>query len=148
MEILIIGVIIVALMAYTSTKIKKSAREPFEVEVFENDEFTITKPEGFIIPYNETSKYAVEIYSKDFGDDDSKKFHQCQALVSVENIYRKNSSIKKEKNENDVLMLVWTKILGNKKLNKTYKLEITVLDEYKEQYLEKIDKIRDSFTLK
>ena len=63
MEILIIGVIVVALMAYASTKIKKSAREAFEVEVFENEGFTITKPEGFIIPYNKN----ISAYSDETG---------------------------------------------------------------------------------
>ena len=148
MEILIFGIILVALMAYASTKIKKSAQAAYELEVFDNEEFTITKPEGFIVPFNEKSPYAFEAYSKDFGDDEARKFNQCWATVSVNNGFKKNSSIKTKKNEKDVLIQVFTKTLGNKKLNKSYELEISLLDEYKEQYLEKIEAMLGSFALK
>jgi hypothetical protein len=148
MEILIVGIILVAVMAYLSTKIKKSAQAAYELEVFDNGEFTVTKPEGFIIPFNEKSPYAFEAYSKDFGDDDARKFNQCQATVSVKSGFKKNSLIKSKKNEKDVLIQVFTKTLGNKKSNKTYELEISLLDEYKEQYLEKIEAMLDSFALK
>ena len=87
-------------------------------------------------------------YSKDFGDDEARKFNQCWATVSVNNGFKKNSSIKTKKNEKDVLMQVFTKTLGNKKLNKTYELEISLLDEYKEQYGEKIEAMLGSFALK
>ena len=148
MEILIVGIILVALMAYASTKIKKSARAAYELEVFENGEFTVTKPNGFIIPFNEKSPYPFEAYSKDFGDDEARKFNQCQAVVSVKNGFKKNSLIKSKKNEKDVLIQVFTKTLGNKKLNKTYELEISLLDDYKELYAEKIEAMLSSFALK
>ena len=148
MEILIIGIILVALMAYASTKIKKSAQAAYEAEVFENEGFTVKKPDGFIIPFNEKSPYAFEAYSKDFGDDEARKFNQCWAVVSVKNGFKKNSSIKSKKNEKNVLIQLFTKTLGNKKLNKTYELEISLLDEYKEQYAEKIEAMLSSFALK
>src|SRR4051812_17512027 len=104
MEILIIGILVVALMAYASTKIKKSAQVAYELEVFENEAFTITKPEGFIIPYNEKSPHLFEAYSKDFGDDEARKFNQCWAIVDVKNSFKKNSSTKSKINENNVLI--------------------------------------------
>ncbi len=148
MEILIIGILVVALMAFVSTKIKKSAREAYELEVFENREFTVTKPEGFIIPFNENSPHLFEAYSKDFGDDDARKFNQCWAIVDVKNSFKKDSSTKSKTNENDVLILTFTKTLGDKQANKTYELKISLLDEHKEQYTEKVEAMLNSFALK
>jgi hypothetical protein len=48
MEILIAGVILVAFMAYASTRIKRSAAKAFEAETVETDQFVIQKPDGFL----------------------------------------------------------------------------------------------------
>ena len=146
--IVIIGVLIVALMVYTSTKIKKSAREAFEPEKFENDEFMLMKPDGFIIPFNRNSPYPFEAYSKDFGDDEAAKLNQCWAVVNIKIGFQKSSSTKSEKNEKDVLIHVFTKRLGNKAAKKTYELEISVLDDYREAFAEKIETMLSSFALK
>src|SRR5215218_5042830 len=82
MEILILGVILVALMAYVSTRIKKSAARAFEREVIETGDFRLVKPEGFLSPVSENSEYAFEAYSKDFGEDDAAAEHrQARAVV-------------------------------------------------------------------
>ncbi len=47
MEILIVGIIVVAFMAYFSTKLKKFTAEQFEREEIESAEFSLVKPEGF-----------------------------------------------------------------------------------------------------
>lgn len=146
--IVIIGLIIVILMVITSTKIKKSAKAAFEPETFENEAFTIMKPDGFIIPFNEKSPYSFEAYSKDFGDDEAAKLNQCQAVISVKNGFQKNSSTKTKKNEKDVLIHVFTKRLGSKARNKTYELEVSVLDDYRESFAEKIEMFLNSFALK
>ncbi len=148
MEILIIGVIFVALMAYVSTRIKRSARAAYEQEVFEHDAFTISKPEGFIIPYSQNSPYQLEIYSKDFGDGEAKKLHQCWAVVSVENTYRKESSTRTKSTENDVAINLFTKTIGDKRSNRSYKLAVSSLDEYGDNFSEKINLMLDSFTLR
>src|ERR1044072_6257842 len=83
MEILIIGIVVVALMAYVSTKIKKSAARAFEPETIETDEFIIVKPEGFINPINDESAFAFEAYSKEFGTGDAKNLRQAEMFVSV-----------------------------------------------------------------
>ncbi len=65
MELLIPGLALVALMIWASTKIKKQAAEAYAEEVVTTDRFTITKPEGFIIPLNEDSPYLFEARTKE-----------------------------------------------------------------------------------
>ena len=48
MEILIPGLILVALMVYVSTKIKKNAVDAFGEETITTDDFVLIKPEGFL----------------------------------------------------------------------------------------------------
>ena len=148
MEILIIGILVVALMIYVSTRIKQSAREAYEQEVFENEQFILVKPEGFIIPFNEKSPHLFETYSKDFGDEEARKLNQCWATIDLKNGFKRNSSTKGKKTENGVLIHTFTKTVGNKSANKTYELEVSVLDKYKETFDDKITKILNSFAIK
>lgn len=72
MEILISGLIIVALMAYVSTRIKRSAAAAFEAETIEGEGFTIDKPAGFLHNLNADPKYVFEAYSKEFSTEHPK----------------------------------------------------------------------------
>ncbi|MFM9905905.1 MAG: hypothetical protein ACKVQJ_15180 [Pyrinomonadaceae bacterium] len=67
--ILIPGIILVALMVYASTRIKKIAAAAFEAETIETDDFVIQKPDGFLHVLNGDPKYAFETYSKEYGND-------------------------------------------------------------------------------
>ena len=67
MELLIPGLILVALMVWASTRIKKNAAAAFDAEVIETESFSIRKPEGFLHVLNDDSGLAFRSYSKDFG---------------------------------------------------------------------------------
>jgi hypothetical protein len=67
--IIIIGLIIVALMVYTSTRIKRTAAAAFEPETIETDEFIIQKPEGFLHNLNARPGNIFEAYSKEFSTE-------------------------------------------------------------------------------
>ncbi|MDI1240672.1 MAG: hypothetical protein PSX80_01965 [bacterium] len=67
MELLIPGLILVALMVWASTRIKKNAAAAFDAETVENDLFLIRKPEGFLHVLNDDSGLAFRSYSKEFG---------------------------------------------------------------------------------
>jgi len=82
MEILIPGLILVALMVYASTKIKKSAAAAYAEEKIDAPDFSITKPEGFISPV-ENSGFAFAAYSKDFGTDEASEVRQVSADVKI-----------------------------------------------------------------
>lgn len=72
MEILIPGLILVALMVYASTRIKRNAAAAFDAEAIETDDFVIQKPEGFLHNLNGDPKFAFEAYSKDFSEEHPK----------------------------------------------------------------------------
>jgi len=83
MELLIPGLILVALMVYVSTKIKKSAARAYDQETIETEDFSITKPEGFIIPTNVDEQFAFVAYSKEFGTGDADNIRQVSATLMV-----------------------------------------------------------------
>ena len=68
MEILIPGLILVALMVYASTRIKRNAAAAFEAETIESDEFVIQKPAEFLHNLNGDPRYVFEAYSRDFSE--------------------------------------------------------------------------------
>lgn len=67
MELLIPGLILVGLMIWASTRIKKNAAAAFDAETVDTAQFTIHKPEGFLHVLNDDSGPAFRSYSKDFG---------------------------------------------------------------------------------
>jgi hypothetical protein len=148
MEILILGVILVALMAYVSTRIKKSAARAFEREVIETEDFRLVKPEGFLNPVNGNSEYAFEAYSKDFGEDDAAEYRQAEAVVRVHQNSEPSENLpaENEKIEKGVTIQTFHKLLRHDE--KAYELEISVLKEKREQYLDKINEMLNSFSLK
>ena len=149
MEIFIIGAILVALMAYASTKIKRAASEAYEQETVESENFTIIKPAGFIIPVKEGSEFEFETYSKDFGEDEAEKYYQCWALVNQKDGIENDPRVREtEKTEENVTLKIFSKSLISKSLNKSFELEISVLPEYYERYSDKINLMLESFTLK
>lgn len=149
MEILIVGFIIVALMAYVSTKIKKAAREAYEQETFENEYYRITKPNDFIIPVKEGSESKFETYSKEFGEDDADKLNQCRATVNEKDVVKYDPAVlETERVEQNITVKTVSKTLVNKELNKSFELEISVLPDYEEKFADAIKLMLDSFSLK
>lgn len=65
MELLIPGLILVALMVYASTRIKKTAAAAFDAEFIDTTAFSIEKPEGFLSVVGGPLEF--EAYSRDFG---------------------------------------------------------------------------------
>lgn len=68
MELFIPGLILVALMAYLSTRIKKRAADAFEIELIETSDYALEKPAGFLHVVGDPH-HEFMAYSKDFGDD-------------------------------------------------------------------------------
>jgi hypothetical protein len=172
MELLIPGLILVGLMVYVSTRIKRSAAAAYEPEVIETDEFSVSKPEGFLHPLNNDNGLPFEAYTKDFGEDDAKKMRHAWAELEVyeatgpegiiEEIKRSAANVLNEETiregerpvylidaerlENGVAVTTLYKIPFDG--SKVYEMRISVLDEQKDAYLRKIEEMRDSFRLK
>lgn len=83
MELLIPGLILVALMVWASTKIKRNAAAAFEPETIETDEFVIQKPDGFLHVVNDDSGLAFRAYSKDYGRNELNGDRQATIEVAV-----------------------------------------------------------------
>jgi hypothetical protein len=83
MEILIPGLLLVALMVYVSTRIKRSAADAYEAERVETDDFAIAKPEGFIIIESGDPKVLFAAYSKEYGLEDADRFRQVSTELRL-----------------------------------------------------------------
>lgn len=81
MELLIPGLILVALMVYASTRIKKTAAAAFEAETIENETFSLEKPDGFLTVLNGNADLLFESYSRDFGDEPAENIRQARIEV-------------------------------------------------------------------
>ena len=172
MEILIFGVILVALMVFVSTKIKKSAARAFEPEMIETEDFRIIKPQGFINPVNEDSAAAFEAYTKELGENDAKNFRQAQANLrvitdsdfeaicenaktSADRVLSENwfenprvYLLESETIEQDVTIFSSWKIVENIRKRKIYELQISVIKTYRENYATRTNEMISSFTVK
>jgi len=175
MEILIVGVLVVALMVFVSTKIKKSAAQAFEPEFIEKDEFTISKPEGFLSPIEGRGEFLFEAYSREYGKEDARNIWQASAYLTAvsgsnfktECEKAKSSAVKivskkvlesssdekvflleTEKTEKDFPMIEFWKIVESTERQKIYSLRISVLKPYREDYIDRIDEMTNSFRLK
>lgn len=172
MELLIPGLILVGLMVYLSTRIKRSAAQAFEPEEIETDEFSISKPEGFLHPLNTDSGLAFEAFTKEFGEEDARKLRQAWAELEVheggdpariradikkaaENVLSEETIreggrevylIDAERLENGVPVTTLYKISGNG--SKVYEMRISVVDDFKENYLQNSEELRAGFRLK
>ncbi len=85
MEIFIVGLIVVALMVFVSTKIKAGAAQAFEPERVEREEFTIIKPRGFMTPVEAKSGFAFEAYSREYGEKNMRNTRQGEAFLTGTN---------------------------------------------------------------
>jgi hypothetical protein len=170
MEILIIGVIIVALMVYTSTKIKKSAAAAFAEETVETDEFSLVKPEGFLSPVENEGFLAFYAYSKEYGEEENAEKSR-QGLIKLKILAgRSLAEIGKEikasfdeilseeisgnntlllrglSSEKDLETLYYHKLIARNE--QVFDLEMAVLKDYREKYEEKAEKLLESFRVK
>ena len=170
MEILIIGVIVVALMVYTSTKIKKSAAAAFAEETIETDEFSLVKPEGFLSPVENEDFLAFYAYSKEYGEEENAEKSR-QSLIKLKILAGRSlaeigkdikagfdETLEEEKigentllltglsSEKDLETLYYHKLVAENE--QVFDLEMSVLKDYREKYEEKAEKLLESFRVK
>ena len=84
MELLIPGLILVALMVYASTRLKKYTAAAFEAESVETDEFAIEKPAGFLHVLNGDPTYAFEAYSREFGTSGAENIRRATVTIRTD----------------------------------------------------------------
>jgi len=140
MELLIPGLILVALMVYVSTRIKRTAAEAFAEERVETDDFIITKPEGFIIPTGSPSNFAFAAYSKDFGTDDADEIRQVSAELMI---YEHDSleNVRGSICSDGVKMVSDQRLIGNAEILETESIQNGIGLETEHRLVEKHDKV-------
>ncbi len=151
-------------MVYASTKIKKTAAMAYDEEQFENDQFTILKPEGFIIPVEFERNGLFEAYTKDFGVDEGGDIRKASAVVrfhpdtTCERLGNEVGGIEVGVGEADNLTLTEESDLRGAAIIKThrlrgsnggvYHLQIDALDDGDTIVPERVSLMADSFKLR
>ena len=168
MEFLIPGLILVALMVYASTRIKRTAAQAFDEETIETEDFVLTKPEGFLHVLNGDRALAFEAYSKEFGKGDASE--QRQATIDMRIITdmpfdsvcekatngSRNSVRQKDHDVNGMKARSIMAENGNTNFHylivdapgRIFELKTALLKEHEGDYLRKINEMEDSLTIK
>jgi hypothetical protein len=176
MEIFIVGLVVVAVMVFVSTKIKASAAQAFEPETIEKSEFRIIKPEGFMTPLETRDGFAFEAYSREYGEKKMRNIRRAQGFLTVTDWLNLNAECEKarssaenilservlsgdskgekvclleiERSEEGFPTIDFWKIVESPQHQKTYKLQVSVLKDYRENYIHQINEMVNSFRLK
>lgn len=170
MELLIPGLILVALMVWASTKIKRDADAAFGEESIETDVLTVRKPDGFLHVLNDDSDLAFRAYSKEYGSgeangirkaiieieifdgiDPEERFAELAAeyakLANVEKLVDDNAiSFSTEFVDDELEFKRIYRLIGRS--DRLYETRITILAKYKEEFDSKIEKFVGSFQAK
>ncbi|MBL8122727.1 MAG: hypothetical protein KIT61_09790 [Pyrinomonadaceae bacterium] len=172
MELLIPGLILVAIMAWASTRIKKNAAAAFVAETVETDEFVVEKPEGFLHVLNDGSGLAFRSYSKEFGTVGKKDIRQAKLEINIRRdttieevrneIAERSESVESEqpyldggekatvlmtkKTEDGAEFDVLTKLVTRG--NNVYEARASVLSEYSESILSKLEEAIERLRIK
>lgn len=142
MEIWIIGGIIVALMIYASTKIKRAAANAYEREEIAADGFALIKPEGFISLIN--SAHAFEAQSKEFGESEkSEELYRARATVTMTDGSEPASESRSERDVEGVTIKELRKTINAD--GRGFELAISVLADHYDEFEPRIREMAESF---
>lgn len=168
MEIWIIGGAVVVLMAYVSTKIKKSAAAAYGRETIETEYYSVVKPEGFICPVDKVGDDFFHMHSQTFGETEAtESFYKAEASLdhrsdtfetvktlavadgafAIEEVSGKQIVLRGVVTENGSERKIFRKIVEAPD-SSVFDLTVRVLCEYLDEFQQKADEMLASFTLK
>ncbi len=171
MEILVPGLILVGLMVWLSTRIKRNAAKAFEREEVETPDFSLTKPEGFLAPVDPADGTVFSAYSKEFGTDGAERLRRATVELRLFPNAQLSDVIEQSKDGATETLFEQTGVIdGNKCANivverleegisleshykiiagpaSVYQLVVNVISEYKDEFQPKIDELLGSFSL-
>ena len=172
MELLIPGLILVALMVYASTRIKKTAAAAFEAETVETDDFIIQKPDGFLNNLNGDPQFAFEAYSKEFGGAGAENLRLGTAKLRVYDDITIDEAVANLSNSGNEIVSDISEIVNEKRYRvieakrtekgvevcvfykiaernaRVYEFEIAALAETTDEFMRKIETMLAGFELK
>ena len=176
MEILIIGGLLVALMVFVSTRVKRNAARAYEREEIDMKEFGLIKPDNLMHPFRDKSEYVFEAYSKDYGEGHARSIWRAHVLLrvllntdfrtvraevrnSAEEVLsdevaqkpppgQKIRLLETSRTEDKQKRREFWKVVENTKAKKIYELKISILEDHLDEYLEKAEEMIESFYVK
>lgn len=168
--------IFIAILLFISSKIRKAANEAYEPEQIERENFSIYKPEGYLNPVEFTEKMPFEAYTRELGERSAGRLRKSLAKLTVtdglnfDNLrkeIKKNAEefvstvfdenapegqrtclIETKKTENEITTVYVNKIVESRRQKKTYNLEVSILEDHRDEFDERIGEMLESFTLK
>jgi len=170
MEILILGILLVALMVWASTRIKRNAAAAFDAETVETEDFTIKKADGWLSKVDPKEPYLFEAYSKDFGIEPNQGVRLGNATIetssgSIDEIASREISggeitddirevvadkhyriIELTREDGDIERLEWLKFAQGD--GSVYTLRVTTLAEATDEFRRDVEAMVDSFEIK
>ena len=167
MELLIPGLILVALMVWASTRIKRRAAEAFDAEQIETDEYSLRKPEGFLHVIGD-SGHELSAYSKEYGKGVEPTERQAvieldvfssESLASARDRIIETATgstirtdakniceLETEETVNESRVRGFYKLVAGE--NGVYRLRFAVLSEHADDFLRRIEETLASFSVK
>ncbi|MGI8811178.1 MAG: hypothetical protein ACR2IH_01460 [Pyrinomonadaceae bacterium] len=172
MELLIPGLLLVGLMVYASTRIKRLAAKALEPETIETDQFSIMKPDGLISVVAPDNGLLFDAHTREFADEPADGFRKAAATVRMrenEDFDRfstalvnsgghvkddvsskvgemRTRSIEIIDSENGVSISRFHKLVQNKE--KLFDLQIEIPADHREQFDPALRQMADSFLVK
>jgi hypothetical protein len=170
--ILIPGLILVGLMIWASTRIKRSAALAFEQEEIDTPEYSLVKPEGFLAPADPAEGTIFSAYTKEYGREGAETVRQAtvelrrfdnanleevseRAKIDSDDLVEEQFGVINEakcanivvaRAEDGVPVETYHKLIAAR--DAVFQLSITVLPEHKEDHSRKIEEVLASFTVK
>ncbi len=138
---LIIG-ITVTMMILVRSHIKRVTAAAFEREVIEKEGFKFIKAEGFLNPINDK----FEAYSREFSEGE--KFRKAWLEITESEGLRKPMQNSSKREETGIEIESFFKTIANKNLGKTFTLEISVVKEHKNEFIERINRMLENFEVR
>ncbi len=163
----------IALLLFVSTKIRNAANDAYEPETVERDDFKIFKPEGYLTPVEWTKTVPFEAYTRELGERSMGRLRKSLAKMTVsdglnfDNLRKEIKAnapefvsvnfdanapdgqkicvIETKKTDDEITTVFFDKIVESRKQKKTFDLQISILEPYRDEFEERINKMFDSF---
>lgn len=163
----------IALLLFVSSKIRNAADAAYQPEKIERENFRIFKPEGYLTPVEWTDSVPFEAYTRELGERsagrlrkslvkltvaDSLKFDELRkeikkdAQTFVSTVFDENAPdgqkiclIETKKEDNEIVTVFFNKLVESRPIKKTFNLEISILETYRDEFEERINRMLDSF---
>ena len=164
----------IALLLFVSSRIRRAANDAYEPEQIERENFTIFKPEGYLNPVDWTAAIPFVAYSRELGErsagrlrksnaklevsdglnfDKLRKEFKTDAQIFVSTVFDENAPDgqriclveTKKKEASEITTVFFNKIVESRPNKKTFNLEISILEDHRDEFEERINLMLDSF---